>query len=175
VTIDIDQLYRGFGPMVLRRCRRMLGNEEDALDAMQDTFIRLLKSGDTLTNDAPSSLLYRMATNVCLNRIRAGRSRPEEKNGTLLSNIAAMEDPEERLFAGNVLLKLFQREKESTRTLAVMHFLDRMTFEEVAVAAGMSVSGVRKRLAKLQTALEEISLLDCVNSPPVVFRIETLA
>jgi len=153
VTIDIDQVYRGFGPMVLRRCRRLLSNEEDALDAMQDTFVNLVRSADTLTSDAPSSLLYRMATNVCLNRIRAGRSRPEEKNALLLSNLAAVETTEERHVAGNLLAALFHREKESTRTLAVMHFLDGMTFDEVAFATGMSVSGVRKRLAKLRDGL----------------------
>ena len=37
--IDIDALYRQYAPMVFRRCRSMLKNEERAQDAMQDTFI----------------------------------------------------------------------------------------------------------------------------------------
>jgi RNA polymerase sigma-70 factor (ECF subfamily) len=31
---DFDNLYRQYGPMVLRRCRFILKNEEKALDAM---------------------------------------------------------------------------------------------------------------------------------------------
>ena len=37
---DFDSLYRTFGPMVLRRCRFLLKDEEKALDAMQDVFVR---------------------------------------------------------------------------------------------------------------------------------------
>jgi len=36
MTIDVDAYYRRYGPMVLRRCRKLLGQEQDALDAMQD-------------------------------------------------------------------------------------------------------------------------------------------
>jgi len=44
---------------------------------------------------------------------------------------------------------IFGGERESTRTIAVMHYVDGMTLEEVAREAGMSVSGVRKRLRML--------------------------
>ncbi len=74
--MDIDRLYRTYGPMVLRRCRRLLRDEDQALDAMQDVFARLLQHGDRLTAEYPSSLLYRMATNLCLNRLRERRGRP---------------------------------------------------------------------------------------------------
>lgn len=76
--LDVEALYRKYGPMVLRRCRSLLGNEERARDAMQDTFVRLLKSRESLTGEAPSSLLYCIATNVCLNLIRAERRRPAD-------------------------------------------------------------------------------------------------
>ncbi|MEO0814068.1 MAG: sigma-70 family RNA polymerase sigma factor, partial [Myxococcota bacterium] len=32
MTIDVDDYYRRYGPMVLRRCRTLLRNEEDARD-----------------------------------------------------------------------------------------------------------------------------------------------
>ena len=34
--------------------------------------------------------------------------------------------------------------------MAVLHYVDRLTLEETATAVGMSVSGVRKRLRRLQ-------------------------
>ena len=45
---DFDNLYRQFGPMVLRRCRFLLKNEEKALDAMQDVFVRLIERKEKL-------------------------------------------------------------------------------------------------------------------------------
>jgi RNA polymerase sigma-70 factor (ECF subfamily) len=143
--------------MVMRRCRTLLRGEEDALDAMQDTFVHLLHNAHRLVDASPTSLLYRMATNVCLNRIRSRKSRPEESHGHLLETMAQWNDPETAYAARNLLSRLFERHRESTGTLAVMHFLDGMTLEEVAAAAGMSVSGVRKRLSGLKTGLAALS------------------
>ena len=68
--LDVGALSRRYGPMVLRRCRQLLRNEDEALDACQDVFVRLIEGRRRLNAQYPSSLLYRMATNVCLNRIR---------------------------------------------------------------------------------------------------------
>ena len=69
-ALDVEALSVRYGGMVLRRCRRLLGNEDEALDASQDVFVRLVEQRERLTAEFPSSLLYRIATNVCLNRIR---------------------------------------------------------------------------------------------------------
>jgi RNA polymerase sigma-70 factor (ECF subfamily) len=140
--------------MVLRRCRALLKDEEAAVDAMQDTFVRLLRYSTTLNEEAPSSLIYRMATNVCLNRIRSQSRNKEVCDRDLFENIAAMDEPENRLLASNLLNRLFAKQQTSTRTIAVLHFLDGMTLEEVASEVGMSVSGVRKRLRPLRSGLE---------------------
>jgi len=104
----------------------------------------------------PSSLLYRSATNVCLNRLRARRRRPEHPDDELLLRIASLEEPEERLIARRVLQRLFGTQRESTRTLAVLHLLDGLTLEEVAAQSGLSVSGVRKRLRRLHEDLARL-------------------
>jgi RNA polymerase sigma-70 factor, ECF subfamily len=49
-----------------------------------------------------------------------------------------------------VLDGIFEHERASTRTMAVMHYVDGMTLEEVAGHVGLSVSGVRKRLRVLK-------------------------
>jgi len=66
--MNVEMLYQKYGAMVLRRCRRLLREEDHALDAMQDVFVRVLQRQDSLKATYPSSLLYRIATNVCLNR-----------------------------------------------------------------------------------------------------------
>ena len=73
MAIDVAAWYEKYGPMVIRRCRQILGNGEDALDAVQDVFVNLLKGEEKLDDRFPSSLLYTMATNVCLNRLRKGK------------------------------------------------------------------------------------------------------
>ena len=154
--MDVEALYQRYGPMVMRRCRQMLRDEDQAMDATQDVFVQVLKHRERLKADYPSSLLYRMATNLCLNRIRDTRRRGETRDEELLDRIADSEDVESRLEAGSLLDRLFQRQRESTRTMAVLHYVDGMTLEEVAREVGMSVSGVRKRLRGLRESLREL-------------------
>src|SRR3954462_12403948 len=87
--IDIAKSYRQYGPLVLRRCRRLLHDDARALDAMQDVFVQAVRRRDQLHDAAPAALFLRMATNVCLDRLRAARRRPEDPNDELLMEIAA--------------------------------------------------------------------------------------
>ncbi|WP_373047383.1 RNA polymerase sigma factor [Vulgatibacter sp.] len=159
MAVDVQALYTQFGPLVLRRCRKLLRDEDQALDAMQDVFVLLLRNEARLDDGAPSSLLLRMATNVCLNRIRGAGRRPEDPEEETLQQIACADDAESRSLARSVLGRIFGRELESTQAIAVMHLVDGMTLEEVAREVGLSVSGVRKRLRTLKAnvaALQEV-------------------
>ena len=139
--------------MVLRRCRKLLGDEQAARDALHDVFVQVLSRADQLDDHAPSSLLFRIATNVCLNRLRSRRRRPEDADTDLLLQIAEQTDPAARSAARTVLDALFRHEPDDTALIAVLHLHDEMTLQEVADEVGMSVSGVRKRLQKLRTKL----------------------
>ncbi len=150
--IDVEAAYRKYGPMVLRRCRWLLRDEDEALDITQEVFVRLLKHQGRLSGQYPSSLLFRMATNLSLNRIRDRRREPVLPGEEVLHRIAVMKDVDAPL----LLDRLFQRHPESTRTMAVLHHVDGMTLDQVARECGMSVSGVRKRLRALRASLESI-------------------
>jgi RNA polymerase sigma-70 factor, ECF subfamily len=147
--VDVEALYERYGPMVLRRCRHFLHDEDEALDVMQDVFMNLIKHSDRLTARYPSSLLYRIATNLSLNRIRDRKREPVKPGEEMLHAIACHPDQDAPL----LLERLFGRHPGSTRTMAVLHYLDGMTLEAVAGECGMSVSGVRKRLRALRDTL----------------------
>lgn len=149
--IDVEAFYTRYGPMVLRRCRKLLTDEDKAMDAMQDTFTKVLLNQNRLTGQYPSSLLFRIATNTCLNMIREEKKRTGDDEQDILVNIALYDETEERLIVTDLLDRIFMREKPSTREIAVMHYVDGMTYQEVARTLGLSVSGVRKRLRRLQS------------------------
>ena len=163
----VEELYRRHGPMVLRRCQRLLRDREKAVDAMHDVFVEVLRREGSLDVEHPSALLFRTATNLCLNRLRSERRRPGDAaqagqgDEALLLRIAALDEPGGLSEARSLLGKLFSREQPSTRTIAVLHLLDGMTHEEVAAEVGLSVSGVRKRLRVLQ---ERLRLLDAPSA-----------
>jgi RNA polymerase sigma-70 factor (ECF subfamily) len=154
--LNVEQLCLRYGAMVLRRCRRLLGSEDEARDACQDVFVRVVESRHRLDDRHPSSLLYRMATNVCLNRIRDRARRPVTVDDEVLSRIACAREPGAGSHARVILDRLFGRQPESTRTMAVLHYIDGLTLGEVASETGLSVSGVRKRLRRLRETLKEM-------------------
>jgi RNA polymerase sigma-70 factor (ECF subfamily) len=132
---------------------------------MQDVFVNLLRHGDRLDDQALAGLLLRMATNVCLNKLRTDQRHPEDGDDELIQRIASLDDPSEegssesRTVAHNLLAKLFRADDPlapSSRTIAFLHLVDGLTLEEVAREAGLSVSGVRKRLRVLRGRLREL-------------------
>jgi RNA polymerase sigma-70 factor (ECF subfamily) len=154
MSVDIESLYRTHGPMVLRRCRTLMRDENKALDAMHDVFLELLRRESRLDARAPAGLLLTTATHVCLNRLRSERRRPESPDDELLACIASLgHDAENLSLARRALERVFGGEPDSTRLIAVLLYVDRLTLEEVAGEVGMSVSGDRKRLRTLKERL----------------------
>jgi RNA polymerase sigma-70 factor (ECF subfamily) len=149
--IDVEEFYLRYGPMVLRRCRQLLRNEERAKDAAQEVFAKLLINKKQLKNQYPSSLLFRISTNTCLNMIRDYRNRQLQDGEDILESIAAYDESEEKIVMQDILKKIFRKENPSTREIAVMLYVDGMTHKEVADEIGLSVSGVRKRIREFRS------------------------
>ena len=162
MAVDIESLYRTYGPLVLRRCRRLLRDDQKALDAMHDVFVELLRRQERLENRGLSSLLLHTATNVSLNRLRSERRHPEDRDEELLFSIASATEPEPetQALARRVIERLLHGTPPSTPLIAVLHYVDGLSLEEVATEVGLSVSGVRKRLATLKA---KVPTLDSVS------------
>lgn len=156
-AIDLEACYRRYGPLAYRRCLRLLRSEAQAEEAMHDVFVELLRRRERLEDRGLSSLVFQIATHVSLNRLRSRRRHPEHPEEQLLEAIAHEDGGEERSLAQSVVGQLFGGEPPSTRVIAVMHYVDGMTLEEVAAEVGMSVSGVRKRLRRLRASLTALT------------------
>lgn len=156
MEINIEEYYTRYGPMVMRRCRQLLRDEEKALDAMQEVFTKLMINKKRLRGIYPSSLLFRISTNVCLNMIRDQRSHRsiDISSEDLLIQLASYDKGEDRLIVRDLLDRLFRKEKQSSREIATLHFVDGMTLQEVADEVGLSLSGVRKRIRELKARIK---------------------
>jgi len=145
MAIDVAACYEKYGPMVIRRCRRILGNEEEALDAVQDVFLNLIRAEAKLRDLFPSSLLYTMATNVCLNRLRK-KKREVLSSFSYSNEYFVWDEGFEQVEAVVLLEAILKDESEENRTIFFMYHADGMTLKEIGEVAGLSISGVRKRL-----------------------------
>ena len=73
----LDDLLRLHYQQVYRICRRMTGNDQDALDATQDALIALTRGIHRYDGRASfSTWSYRVTTNACLDELRRRKRRP---------------------------------------------------------------------------------------------------
>ncbi len=152
-TIDRDEikaLFSRYGPLVLRRARRILRNEAEAEDAMQDVFIKVLASIETFRGESqPSTWLYRITTNLCLNRLRDHRRHRERLANDALARSdgpGTLGPPENRMTISALLAELPQELSET----AVYYYVDEMDQEEIAAISGIARRTVGYRLERFR-------------------------
>ena len=145
----IERIYREYGAMVYRRCRAILRREEDAEDAAQEVFIRAMRSLDAFRGQSsPATWLYRIATNICLNRIRDARNRERLDRERL--EPPAPEEPVEA-WPRDLVTRVMAEFDRAVRETVQYAVVEGMTYREIAEVMGCSISLVRKRLAKFQS------------------------
>ncbi len=150
---EITNFYEKYAAMVWRRCHQILKDSEEARDAMHDVFVKLMDKKDKMEGTFPSSLLFTMATHICLNRIRDSKNRNRLLNDDLAH--IALADEEQKNLTNIITDRIMGRESASTRVMAYLHYGDGMTLNEVAAETGLSVSGVRKRLRQFKERVQQ--------------------
>lgn len=146
-SLEIEALFVKWGPMVLRRARSILGNEADAEEAMQEVFVRAMHALDSFEGRSQaSSWLYRITTNLCLNRLRNQNRRKELRERHLRKNIAR-DGHAEQVIARELLLKV---PEDAWAKAAVYVYVDGMTHQEAATMMGVSKRTIGNHLRRLQ-------------------------
>jgi RNA polymerase sigma-70 factor (ECF subfamily) len=159
---DPEALYRRVAPIIYTRCLRLLGHEQDALDATHDIFVHLLSGGLGGFRGAAklSTWVYSVATHHCLTRLRSGRRKRRflESLGALLS-LQPLALPQPGQVEARVILEqLSRRLRPRSLQIAVHLYLDEMTQTEVAQVMGISDRAVRKAMSKIrQDAIAALS------------------
>jgi RNA polymerase sigma-70 factor (ECF subfamily) len=146
----VAELYARYGPVVYRRCLRLLHDREAARDATQEVFMKLIRDIDQLEGrESPLPWIYRVATNHCLNELRAHRRRGDAVPAEDLP-LAAPEgtDYPTRSLARHVLAQF----DEGTQAVAIGVLVDGMEHEELAHSLGISRKTVERRLGRFLLA-----------------------
>jgi RNA polymerase sigma-70 factor (ECF subfamily) len=131
---------------------RLLGNPEDARDAVQEAFVRAYERLGSFNPEFRFfSWIYRIVTNECLNTIRGRRPQVpvpadlEAAGGPL----EAFETRERRQKVQEALLTLTPEQRE---VVALRHFAG-LSYDEMAEAIGIPAKTVKSRLYTARQAL----------------------
>lgn len=168
--MDVEQLYTDYGFYIFKRCRDLLGREDEAQDAMHEVFLRLMRSADGLAEDRDLlPWLNRVTTNYCLNQIRNRRSRRTDVSDVL---DAVPADDGRWLQAlierRDLVARLLARASGQTEAVIVGYFFDELSVERIGGVLGISVPTVRRRIKEFLTESREIIERERSMRTPVV-------
>ena len=149
--IAFESLVRRYGPMVLRVCRRILRNEQDAEDAFQATFLVLVRRAASLQKpELLANWLHGVAYRTALEvRRAAARRRVVEAHATLQCQTVTE--------AGSELWSVMEQElarlREQDRVVVILCDLEGKTRKEAAHQLGWAEGTVASRLTRCRTIL----------------------
>ncbi|QBQ48458.1 RNA polymerase sigma factor [Brevundimonas naejangsanensis] len=139
---SLNGLYRRYSGWLGRRLRGRVGADE-AADVVQETYLRL---APYLLEDIrhPKALLLRVALNLVRDERRRMALRDRAMQGAIPMWVTAADAPVDRLHLKQVLLTM----PPLYRDVFVLSRFDGMTYPEIALAHGISLATVERRMAK---------------------------
>lgn len=163
-----EALVNRYEGKVYRLSMRMLRNQEDAEDALQETFLQVYRGLKGFEGRSTfSTWLFRLATNVCLMKIRHRETEPakllpleeyiprHEEGG--LPQIQDWPDkPEEVLLnkeSREKMLEALEKLPAEHRAVFVLRDIEGFSNSEAGEALGISVAAVKSRLHRARLAL----------------------
>jgi RNA polymerase sigma-70 factor (ECF subfamily) len=166
--ILVDRYSRG----VFRLAYRMMGNEFDAEDVVQETFLRAYKQIDHYESRSSfSTWLYRIAANYSLDLLRA-RKRQQERQTTatdpdgidLLDVLPADVPSQDRMHYSNQmkqhLRKAMAALSDQERTAFVLRHFEGLSIEEIGdvlkIGTSATKNSIFRAVRKLRGALEPL-------------------
>ena len=163
-----EQLVRDNEKRIYNLALRMVGDPEDALDLSQEAFLNAWKGLATFQgNSSFSTWLYRLASNACLDFLRARKRRHEAVGASLsLDDTDAAPPLSDDHFRPDIQLERREREAALRRALdalpphhrqvLVLRELSGLSYQELSDVLQLDMGTVKSRLTRARVSLRKI-------------------
>ena len=162
--VALDLLLRRHADRLHAVCRRVLGNDTDAADALQEAMIAIVRGLPRFDGrSAFSTWTYRVATNACLDELRRRRRRPEPVEDEVLDVGVASggEDPLAQVGERADIDAALATLAPEFRAAVVLRDLVGLDYAEIGDILGAPAGTVKSRIARGRAALA-----DHLGNPP---------
>jgi len=140
---------------------RMLGSLSEADDAVQDSWLRLSRSGASEVENL-RAWLTTVVARVCLNRLRSRNRRREDLFGVhvpdpVVSSVGELQPEQAALLADSVglaLLIVLDTLAPAERLAFVLHDMFQLPFEEIAPVVGRTAAAARQLASRARRRIK---------------------
>ena len=130
---------------------RFLRNDEDARDALQDTFFKLWQNGPVETDTEARNKLFTVLRNICIDRLRrpvtVSITEAETDGMTVQPDFTEDMDRMESLLTSGLT--------DTQRHIYTLVARDGMEYEDIASALDMKVEAVRMNMSRARKKIKE--------------------
>lgn len=155
-----EQLFRRYVHRVAGRVYRLLGNDADLEDIVQDAFVAAYSALGTLRQlDSFAGWLDAIATRTAISVLK--RRRLLRRLGLLhpepieLETIISRTTPQDLAAEFRAVYRVIDELPTSERVVLTLRRVEQLELAEIAVQTGLSLSTVKRRLAKAEKHLED--------------------
>lgn len=166
-----ETLVRSYGGRLLAVARRMLRNDEDARDAVQEAFINAFRKRDSFKGDAQiSTWLHSIVVNTALMKLRTRRRKPETPiedylprflpNNHHAASFPSWTEPVDvaltRRETAKMVRDAIEELPETYRTVVLLRDIEGLSTEETAQMVDATPNAVKIRLHRGRLALRTL-------------------
>ncbi len=151
---------------------RYMKNEEDALDALQESFIKIYRNLATFNFRSKfDTWVYRVVANTCSDMLRKNKARPigsnivsiygenSDENEYEIEIADNSDNPEisyEKKEESNYILQCLNKLPEQHREILILRDIRGFSYEEIAEIIDCSIGTVKSRISRARLKLKEI-------------------
>lgn len=163
-------LFDKYKNLVYRTAYLMLGDTQEAEDALQEVFLRVYRSLDTYdpSRGAFTTWLHQITVNHCLNQLRKRRPPGADEDsvpwGELpLERGEAQPSPSDLIESSDEIWQSLRRLSGKLRAVIVLRYYWDLPYDEIGQILGIPVGTVKSRMNAALNAMRE-DLLDCESA-----------
>jgi len=170
--LDAGQLFETYHDRIYRYVLHLVQDAAEAEDLAQETFLRAYRCRESLHDPAAVvSWLYRIATNVCIDRLRQRKPQISLDGEEVASPVASLgaESPSaqqavERKETSECVQQCLRFLPDRYRAVLLMHEVYSLTAKEIAALMDLNLTTVKMRLHRAHRMLEMVMECGCAVS-----------
>jgi RNA polymerase sigma-70 factor (ECF subfamily) len=157
---DFNELVSMLSGKLFGHAYRILRNQEEAEDAVQEAFLKIWKLGGKLDKYISiEALALTMTRNYCLDQLRKRRydNNDEEhfRNNQLLSAAPSPQDQLEQKETSEILKVIIENLPYNYRIIITLREIEELSYEEIAEITNMRINALRVSLSRARKIIRD--------------------